>query len=234
MAVKDGRAGQHKLRTVVTSPTGRSKVPESVHAIRQEHRFIVAVLHCFEQVLQEMGDHNVEVDPAFFRAVIEYIREFPDRFHHPKEDRYLFKALARRRPDLKGVLDELSEQHREGERRTADLMWKAKAFESSGMTEFDAFSAAAFDYIRFQRNHLSLEEGKIIPAAVECLTDGDWAEIDAAFADNDDPVFGSEPKQRFQSLISEIVRRAPEPHGLARRTEPDERRSHRSLLRNRL
>lgn len=193
---------------------------DAVSIIRQEHRYIAAVVHCLEHVLKDIRAEKIEVQPEFFRAVVEYIRDFPDRFHHPKEDDYLFKAVARRRPDLKPVLDELSGQHRAGERKIAALLWKAEAFEKKGQAAFDPFCEAALEYVDFQRAHLLLEEDKIIPAALESLTDDDWAEIDAAFADNDDPIFGSDPKRHFQAVISEIVHRAPAPHGVADRKGP--------------
>lgn len=207
---------------------------EAVNIIRQEHRYISAVIHCLEQVLKDIKASKIDVDPAFFRAVIEYIRDFPDRFHHPKENEYLFKAVARRRPDLKSLLDELTEQHRAGERKIAELWWKAEEFEKKGATAFDDFCKSALEYVDFQRAHLLTEEDKIIPAALKSLTDDDWAEIDAAFADNDDPIFGAKPRQHFQALISEIVRRAPAPHGIASRKEPAKQGSERNRLRSRV
>lgn len=199
-------------------------MPLAVTIIRREHRYIAAVIHCLEQVIRDIQDRRVEVDPAFFRSVIEYIRDFPDRFHHPKEDEYLFKAVARRRPDLRPLIDELTQEHRDGERKIADLMWKSDAFEEGGAGAFKDFAAAALEYVDYQRKHLLAEEEKIIPAALESLREEDWEEIDAAFADNDDPIFGAAPRKHFQRLITEIANRAPAPHGLAERKEPDGRK----------
>jgi hemerythrin-like domain-containing protein len=53
--------------------------------------------------------------------------------------------------------------------------------------------------------HLGREEGVILPAAQRYLTDEDWAEIDAAFAENDDPRFGHEADVSMRHLFSRIV-----------------------------
>ena len=37
-------------------------------------------------------------DFELFYLILEYVRDFVDRYHHPKEDHYLFKALRRRVP----------------------------------------------------------------------------------------------------------------------------------------
>lgn len=209
-------------------------MPLAINVIRREHRYISAVVHCLEQVLKDVNAHGVAVDPAFFRAVTEYIQDFPDRFHHPKEDRFLFTALARRRPDLRPLLDRLGQEHREGERKIAALRWKAEAFEKDGAAAFDDFCAAAFDYVDFQRAHLATEEEQVIPAALASLREEDWDEIDAAFVDNDDPIFGSAPRRHFQALITEIVNRAPAPHGVADRTVPGLEAAERDRLRRRV
>ncbi len=43
--------------------------------------------------------------------------------------------------------------------------------------------------------------------------DDAWAEIDAAFADNEDPLFGPARKAEFEAPFREIVNDAPAPIG---------------------
>ena len=45
-------------------------------------------------------------------AMIYYIDAFPERFHHPKEDEYLFRLLRVRHPDAAPLLDRLNIEHR--------------------------------------------------------------------------------------------------------------------------
>ena len=54
------------------------------------------------------------------------------------------------------------------------------------------------------------EEREVLPLAREYLTAEDWAEIDAEFFDNKDPLFGEEPEQQFQKLFSTILKLAPQ------------------------
>ena len=46
------------------------------------------------------------------------------------------------------------------------------------------------------------------------LTAQDWQEIDAAFADNDDPLLGADARDSFRQLFRRIVNLAPPPLGV--------------------
>ena len=188
--------------------------------IQREHRALAAVIYTFDHVLADIRAGKIEPDFAMFDAVLSYVQDFPDRYHHPKEDEVLFPLLLKRAPELKSIIDELQAQHHEGVRLTSDLKWKLDAWKSDPAKGFAAFDAAALNFIEWQRKHLTREERTVLPAAREKLTAADWIGADAAFADNDDPIFGNQPKKAYDRLLSKIASLAPEPYGLAPRKEP--------------
>jgi hemerythrin-like domain-containing protein len=50
-----------------------------------------------------------------FRAMLYYIREYPQQVHHPKEDQFLFGRLRVRTHELDHVIDRLEYQHAQGD-----------------------------------------------------------------------------------------------------------------------
>ncbi len=188
---------------------------DALQIIHREHRALAAVVHCLEHVLKDIADERFDPDFELFAAIIDYVEDFPDRFHHPKEDEHLFAALRKRDPSLAATLDELQEQHREGERVIAALRWKLDDWRKDPEGGFQGFYDEAMAYIDFQRRHMALEESKVIPAARKHLTENDWRAIDAAFNDNDDPIFGERPREAYDKLFARIVQLAPAPYGLA-------------------
>src|SRR5262245_52457904 len=98
--------------------------------LQREHRALAAVLHCFEQVLNEVIARRLDPDFALFEAIVQYVQDFPDRFHHPKEDELLFPAVRRRAPEASGALDTLALQHEEGVRHTNELKWRLAAWKN--------------------------------------------------------------------------------------------------------
>ncbi len=188
---------------------------DALQIIHREHRALAAVVHCLEHVLRDIDDKRIEPDFGMFEAVLDYVEDFPDRFHHPKEDDFLFTALRNRDPSSRVTLDELQEQHRRGERLIADLRWKLDDWKKDPDGGYKAFREAALDYVDFQRRHMALEESKILPSARKHLTENDWRAINAAFNDNDDPIFGDRPREAYDKLFARIVELAPAPYGLA-------------------
>lgn len=195
---------------------------KALDILHQEHRAIMAVLHCFDHVLDEVKEGKLEPEFELFRTILEYMSDFPDRFHHPKEDEYLFPAVRKKSPDMEMVLDELQDQHKEGVRRLSDLNWKLDDWEEAPADKdrADAFTKLAKEYIDMQRRHAATEEKTVMQTARKALTDEEWESINAAFTDNEDPLFGNRPKAVFNKLFSRIVSLAPQPWGLAVRHAP--------------
>ncbi|MCW5773040.1 MAG: hemerythrin domain-containing protein [Rhodospirillaceae bacterium] len=188
--------------------------------IQREHRALAAVLYTFDHVLADIRGGEIEPDFALFDLMLDYVQDFPDRFHHPKEDEVLFPLVLARKPETKAMIDELQTQHHDGVRLTSDLKWKLDQWKADPKGGFAAFDAAAKKFIEWQRKHMAKEERTIMPAARDALTAEDWAKADASFADNDDPIFGRNPKNAYDMLLSKIASLAPAPYGLAERKHP--------------
>ncbi len=187
--------------------------------IQREHRALAAVLYTLDHVLADIRAGKIEPDFRLFEAILAYVQDFPDRFHHPKEDDVFFPLVSTRAPEVRDAIAQLQEQHHEGVRLTSDLKWKLDAWKADPAKNFAAFDNAAKQFIEGQRKHMGLEERTVMPAARAKLTEADWAKADAAFDDNDDPIFGEHPKKAFDDLLSKIASLAPEPYGLGQRKE---------------
>ena len=70
-------------------------------------------------------------------------------------------------------------------------------------------------FVAHNFEHMHLEESVILPEAEAVLTEDDWAEMDAQFEKNADPLTGNyPPPAEYEQLFSLIVQRAPAPIGL--------------------
>ena len=191
----------------------------AIHVIREEHRSIGAVMHGL-QTLARLAE-NPQVKPRFevFRAMIYYIDAFPERMHHPKEDRDLFARLERRAPQAAALIHSLKEEHEKGAQLVRDLEQKLLAFEQSWPKGAAAFAAAVEQYAQFHWEHMRKEEELLMPLAEKMLHEEDWQAIDASFAGNRDPIADLR-EQDFDRLFARIVEIAPEPIGLGERWKP--------------
>jgi hemerythrin-like domain-containing protein len=187
----------------------------ALDVIRDEHQALAAMLRSLGLLLQQARREGRLPPFDVLRAMLFYIDEFPERLHHTKESELLFPKVRARAPELAAVLEKLERDHVAGERAIRELEHLLLAFEVMGESRREAFEAAAERYIARYLEHMAREESDIIPAATRVLTAADWAELDAAFAANKDPLTGHEPEEGYRPLFRQIVNRAPAPIGLA-------------------
>ena len=167
-----------------------------------------------QHIVREIRDHGVEPRFDALGAMIYYIDAFPERFHHPKEDRYLFRLLRARYPSAGAIIDRLEAEHLIGAHKIRALEQALARYQSGGRPEFLAFAACVEDYADFHWKHMRCEEEELVPLAREHLTGADWEEIDRAFLGNADPLIGVDAGMRYRALFSRIVNLAPAPIGL--------------------
>ena len=77
---------------------------QAVNIIKQEHLNYLALLRCLGHLVDDLEGGEGSGDPELFHDIVDYIESFLNRYHHPKEDEYLFRALRRRRRLLRVIL----------------------------------------------------------------------------------------------------------------------------------
>ena len=188
--------------------------PLSLRIIQQEHLSLSAMLRSMLMLVHRTRDGGQTPPFDVLRAMLFYVDEFPERLHHPKESDLLFPKLRLREPDLAPVLDQLDADHARGEASVRELQHRLLAYELLGEPRRAAFEDAVERYVDRYLRHMALEESTVLPLARDRLTAEDWAELDAAFEANRDPLTGHEPDHEFAPLFRKIVATAPAPIGL--------------------
>ena len=185
----------------------------AISIIKSEHKNLGAVLYSLEKLVEEI-EAGKQPEFAVFHGLLTYIDRFLDRYHHPKEDRYLFPALQERAPETEPLLHRLGQQHIQGEILFVAMLKALSAYEFSGADEFANFRERVLEYCEFEREHAFLEEKEVLPAAETALLAEDWDRIDKAFGENTDPMFDSGWNNEFSTLFENLVSRLPAPLGL--------------------
>ena len=186
----------------------------TLDVIHDEHQALAAMLRSMSLMLADARRHAAPPNFEVLRAMLFYVDEFPERLHHTKESELLFPKLRQRAPGLAPVLDKLDSDHASGEGAIRDLEHALLAYEVLGPPRAAAFEQALTRYTDFYLGHMSVEETQVLPAAREHFIDADWAELDAAFSANRDPLTGHEPDDVYRPLFRKIVMTAPAPIGL--------------------
>ena len=190
-------------------------MPRSLQIIRDEHASLAAMLQSMRMLVERGPDESRKNFFDVVRAMLFYIDEYPERLHHPKESNLLFPKVVKASPKVLGAIDRLERDHMYSEKAARELQHLLMAWELLGPSRRAAFQEAFTKYIDFYLDHMKLEEEVILPEAEKTLSASDWAEIDAAFEKNADPLTGKyPPTAEYENLFSLIVQRAPAPIGL--------------------
>jgi hemerythrin-like domain-containing protein len=195
---------------------------KATYVIRDEHRSIAAVLQGLRYLATEMRFGRMEADFALLDAMLRYIEGFPERLHHPKEDKYLFPVIRRLAPELDAVIDELEQQHESGRALIRELR---ESFEDlrSGVIRNTAFADVVERYVEFHWKHMRLEEDQVLVFADQRLPASDAQSIEAAFESNDDPLSGISTADEFRDLFKRIANLAPPPIGVGPPAKPSKK-----------
>jgi hemerythrin-like domain-containing protein len=194
------------------APAGRQ--PLALRIVREEHERLAAVVHGMRHLARSMEEQGLRPDLKVLRAMLLYISEYPERLHHPKEDRFLFAPLRAHTNLHDTILVELEVQHAQGEAMVRRLAHSLARHEFGGPVELAYFVQQVKRYADFYSRHMRLEEEVIFPALREHLTEQEWQEAGEAFASNRDPLAGMDLKQDFERLYTTIVSITPAPWGL--------------------
>jgi hemerythrin-like domain-containing protein len=182
--------------------------------MNDEHQAIAAMLRSLSMLVAQARRDRSMPDFWLLRAMLFYLDEFPERLHHAKETQLLFPKVRERCPELASVLDRLEADHARGEAAIRELEHALLGLEMLGESRREAFEQAVQRYVGAYLHHMAIEESHVLPSARERFSEADWAELNAAFEANRDPLTGHAAPQEYNVLFSRIVAVAPSPIGL--------------------
>lgn len=176
--------------------------------ITGEHHALGVVMEMLQRLLVDIERQHAEADFGLLAAALYYIDDFPERCHHPKEDRHLFKALRSRTGAFNAVLDELQAEHVRSGQMMGYLQRALVHYQGGAPEGFKRFKDAVDAYAGMLSDHMRKEE-ELLAQARERLDEADWQEIAAAFGANEDPLFGAERREEFRRLYLRIINQLP-------------------------
>jgi nucleotide-binding universal stress UspA family protein len=195
------------LVTRVESSEPLSARERALSVILDEHRSIASVIRGMRDLAAEAVAHGSALDRRNLEGMLAYVREFPLRLHHPKEELHLHPKLRLRHPASELLLQEIELQHGQEYRLVEQIGELLLAMRQDGSgTALVADMAALLERLAGTVwTHLRTEEDRVLPLASEHLLDEDWAEMAEAFEANQDPNFGQLSAADFRRMFVRIA-----------------------------
>jgi len=143
------------------------------------------------------------MDRELLSLASQYFCDYPDRCHHPKED-LVYRLLGRRDPQARTGLRDLLADHRRLHELAIEFAAAVRREDGEPQTPEPARRKVIREFTAQYRQHMREEEERFFPLAEERLSRGDWATLDFAIFDQDDPLFDHAAEERFAALRERI------------------------------
>ena len=147
-------------------------------------------------------------DFAVLNDISDYLRDFPDDCHHPKED-IIFRKLGEREPGLADLCTDLEFEHGRLARLTTQFGELLDELQEDADVPSETFLTAINSLTLTYRRHMAMEEKHLFPLAIMKLRRADWHEINGAIFEELDPLSDAS-STRYQNLRDEISQLADE------------------------
>lgn len=196
----------------INVPADRHSIMEThmVDPIRQWHDEHVRFGQLLDLLDRQLTVFHAGGEPDYdlIYDIVHYLRDFGDRFHHPRED-VAFARLAERDADMWMLLNRLLQEHRVIAAAGDELLTRLDDIATDVVTERAAVEAAAATYLVYYRHHLATEETQILPRAAQFLSQEDWTAVAAAVPVGHDPLFGNNVEARYEALRRHVIADEP-------------------------
>lgn len=149
--------------------------------LEREHRIIEQVLSCLEKMADEARKGKA-VDLEAGLAMVDFFREFADRFHHAKEEQHLFRILeAHGMPRDGGPTGVMLTEHEMGRGLVGTIECSLSEMENGRTAAADEFMDAATAYVHLLREHIQKEDHCLFAMTNGALSDSEQVELAKVF-----------------------------------------------------
>jgi hemerythrin-like domain-containing protein len=145
-----------------------------------------------------------EADLGLMIDIMTYMTQYPDLYHHPKED-LIFEQWEKRDASVRPLVEEIGVEHKAIIRASIHVLESLRGIIIGVMQRRDEVIAGGRKYIAWQREHLNKEEGQLFPQVLKTLSPEDWQWIDEHIATQDDPLFGRVVSEQFRERYDQIM-----------------------------
>jgi hemerythrin-like domain-containing protein len=175
-----------------------------LQALQRDHVNFGKVLAVLREELAILEAHE-SPDFEHIKDALEYLQEYGNLYHHPKEDAIYHYHLEHHDNEW-NIIEKLLDEHSKLERITEDLRLATEGMLHDVVTRRDHYIDKLGSFVESQSKHLEVEETRVFPMIRDAFSDEDWAAVEQQWPTPDDPLFGAEVKEPFRVLYARIAK----------------------------
>lgn len=174
--------------------------------LKQEHKGLHRLIALLQIKLDKLNQGK-KPDFNLMEDAINYIKNFADAYHHPKED-VIYHYIIDHQLDKQGLFAAIINEHKAFVQNTKNLKQAIQAILMDHVVPRDLFIDQLAGFIHAERSHLKQEDTIIFPLVESSLTEQDWDIIEHSIpAKVEDPLFGAQVKSEYRSFTNVCSKR---------------------------
>ena len=182
-------------------------MPHTMEMLREDHVNMLHILRILEQQCNSMKD-GADPDLVLLSEIMSYCLNYPDLYHHPKED-LVYRRLIEKgvNPTEIGDLEAAHENLHGLVHRLGEVVREAS---KSGEINRKTLISLIDSLVQGYRLHIDTEEKLVFPEADKLLNSADWRQIDEELAATPDPIFRDRALPESQGFARTLIKRMEE------------------------
>ncbi|AFU98291.1 hemerythrin domain-containing protein [Simiduia agarivorans] len=177
--------------------------------LQQDHYNFLKLLNCVQREVDmlESGQMERPFNVMLVVDALDYLKTYPEQWHHPLEDALVKKLHARADEQAKEV-DWLMAEHKSLEAQTKIAQRVYQQIAAGHVVPRERLIEETRGFVHGQLAHIHRENARLYPLLIRLLTDDDMDAVAEAVPEREDGLFGSLQRAQYQHLGAELVHEA--------------------------
>ena len=176
---------------------------DPIEKLMDEHQNILKGIELLSKNADRL-EKGEQIDPRFFTGVVEFIRNYADKYHHAKEEDILFVRMEKAGfPMQGGPIAVMLSEHDHGRKYVAALEKANERYITGDKSAAGEIVENARGYVYLLKNHIAKEDTVLYPMARDALGGGGIEAMQPDFERVEKEKSGTEEK--YKALLEELA-----------------------------
>ncbi len=177
-----------------------------LHQLIQDHQNLTKIHACLKREMRYYKDGESRPDVGILLDATDYLRNYPEAFHHPLEDRiYGQMRISVVDPFMLRMLDHIEMQHAQMEVLLRRLHADFVAIANDQVIPVRKVVSDYEAFIDLAEEHISCENKYLFPAITQYLSHDELDAIKEEIDARKDPLFGQDRLKIYENLHRSIM-----------------------------
>lgn len=152
--------------------------------ITKDHEQVELLLNVLTEQLAELESEQQGVNFKLMDDIVHYLRNYIDRYHHPKED-LIYSYYLENYVEDASMPNRLASEHQSLNFLSRELSSALNMIQLDSVMPFDEFARQLRSFVDKQRSHIQYENNVVMPLMAEKFTADDWCQIEHLWKNGD-------------------------------------------------